>query len=41
MLVHGLQRFDGSRLVVPRSRSLQPDRQLLEERYQRFQQFGG
>lgn len=41
MLVHGLQGFHGSRLLVPRSRSLQPDRQLLEERYQRFQQFGG
>jgi len=40
MLVHGLQGFHGSRLLVPRARSLQPDRQLLEERYARFQQLG-
>lgn len=40
MLIHGLQGFHGSRLLVPRPRSLQPDRQLLEERYARFQQLG-
>jgi putative restriction endonuclease len=41
MLVHGLQGFHGSRLLVPRVSSAHPDRQLLEERYHRFQQLGG
>lgn len=41
MLVHGLQGFHRRRLFVPRAPAAQPDRRLLEERYQRFQQLGG
>jgi putative restriction endonuclease len=36
MLIHGLQGFHGSSLLVPRRSSAQPDRRLLEERYARF-----
>jgi putative restriction endonuclease len=36
MLLHGLQGFHGSALVVPRRDSWKPDRRLLEERYERF-----
>lgn len=41
MLIHGLQGFHGARLLVPRTPASQPDRQLLEERFQRFRQLGG
>jgi putative restriction endonuclease len=36
MLVHGLQGFQGARLVVPRTPALRPDPALLEERYAVF-----
>jgi len=36
MLQHGLQGFQGERIVVPHRRELQPDRGFLEERYQLF-----
>ena len=36
MLIHGLQGFHGSRLVVPRQERLKPDPLLLQERYERF-----
>jgi putative restriction endonuclease len=41
MLVHGLQGFHGARLRVPRAPASQPDRRLLEERFQHFRQLGG
>jgi putative restriction endonuclease len=40
MLIHGLQGFHRARLFVPRMPAAQPDRQLLEERFQLFQQLG-
>lgn len=36
MLRHGLQGFQGERLIVPRRQAEQPDRAFLEERYERF-----
>jgi putative restriction endonuclease len=36
MLVHGLQRFHGRRILVPRRSEEQPRQDLLEERYRRF-----
>lgn len=36
MLLHGLQEMDGTRLVVPASRSAQPDPARLEERWETF-----
>lgn len=36
MLIHGLQGFHGSRLLVPTQTSWQPDPRLLRERYARF-----
>ena len=36
MLVHGLQEFHGSRIVVPRALGLRPDPHLLRVRYERF-----
>lgn len=36
MLKHGLQAIEGSRLLLPRSSSLQPNRDFLAERYKRF-----
>jgi putative restriction endonuclease len=36
MLIHGLQGFHGARLLVPRSRGSQPNRDLLEQRYAQF-----
>jgi putative restriction endonuclease len=41
MLIHGLQGFHGTHLLVPRRPNAQPDRQLLEQRYQRFRQVAG
>jgi|SRR5579859_340920 len=38
MLLHGLQGFQGSRLVIPRREELQPNREFLAERYELFQQ---
>jgi putative restriction endonuclease len=40
MLQHGLQGFDGERVHVPRSGPLQPNRDLLAERYERFKEVG-
>jgi putative restriction endonuclease len=37
MLIHGLQGFHGQRLRLPHRKVWQPDRELLEERYGRFQ----
>ena len=36
MLIHGLQGFHGSRLVVPRALASRPDPLLLEARYELF-----
>jgi putative restriction endonuclease len=36
MLIHGLQGFHGSRLRIPHQQASRPDRQLLEERCERF-----
>ena len=36
MLRHGLQGFHGSRIRVPRSSVLQPNREFLAERYEGF-----
>ncbi|MGH3647454.1 MAG: HNH endonuclease [Micromonosporaceae bacterium] len=38
MLRHGLQELHGGRLLVPRARSDQPDRDRLHERYRRFRE---
>lgn len=40
MLVHGLQGFQGSRLLTPRRPDLQPDREFLAERYEIFRKAG-
>ncbi|CAN5562246.1 HNH endonuclease [soil metagenome] len=40
MLLHGLQGFHGSILIVPRAGSLQPNPEFLEERYEIFRQAG-
>lgn len=40
MLLHGLQGFQGGRLVVPRSPALQPNREFLAERYDQFKRAG-
>lgn len=40
MLIHGLQGFHGTALLVPRQKESQPDRNLLEERYARFRRAG-
>jgi putative restriction endonuclease len=40
MLIHGLQRFHGSALFLPRSAAERPDRQLLEVRYEQFRRAG-
>jgi putative restriction endonuclease len=37
MLVHGLQ---GSRILIPARRDLQPDRDFLAERYEIFRKAG-
>ena len=36
MLIHGLQGFQGSRILIPARRELQPDRSFLAERYEIF-----
>jgi putative restriction endonuclease len=36
VLRHGLQGFHGAKLYVPRAEPLRPNRQFLEERYERF-----
>ena len=36
MLIHGLKGLHGTRIVLPRSMSARPDRELLEIRYGRF-----
>jgi putative restriction endonuclease len=36
MLRHGLQGFQGIRIAVPRDERLQPNREWLAERYERF-----
>lgn len=36
MLVHGIQGFQGSQIVIPIRRELQPDREFLAERYEIF-----
>ncbi|MPZ90020.1 MAG: HNH endonuclease [Actinobacteria bacterium] len=40
MLVHGLQGFHGSSLIVPQAVAQQPDRAFLEERYEVFREVG-
>ena len=40
MLKHGLQEMGGVRVLVPRSRDSQPDRERLEERYEQFRAAG-
>jgi putative restriction endonuclease len=36
MLKHGLQEAQGTRLILPRKAELQPNRDFLDERFQRF-----
>lgn len=36
MLLHGLQKLEGSRILLPHKPSLQPDRELLERRFNLF-----
>lgn len=36
MLIHGLQSFQGSQILIPNRRELQPDRAFLAERYELF-----
>ncbi|HET7584329.1 MAG TPA: HNH endonuclease [Gemmatimonadaceae bacterium] len=36
MLKHGLQEVAGSKLILPRQRELRPNREFLEERFERF-----
>jgi putative restriction endonuclease len=40
MLRHGLQEMNGARIIVPRARDAQPDKQRLEERYEQFRAAG-
>lgn len=40
MLIHGLQRFHGSRLLVPKAVAQRPNPELLRLRYERFRQAG-
>jgi putative restriction endonuclease len=40
MLIHGLQGFHGTSLLLPRVPALRPDPVLLEVRYERFRQAG-
>ena len=40
MLIHGLQGFHGTSLLLPRVRTLRPDPVLLEARSERFRQAG-
>ena len=40
MLVHGLQGFEGARVVVPRREDYQPNREFLAERYELFRKAG-
>jgi putative restriction endonuclease len=35
-LMHGIQGLHGSRIVLPRRAALQPGRELLERRYEKF-----
>lgn len=37
---HGLQGFQGAKLIVPRRAELKPNREFLEERYERFRDAG-
>lgn len=40
MLIHGLQGFQGAKLIVPGRAELKPNREFLEERYERFRDAG-
>lgn len=40
MLRHGLQGFQGSRILVPKADGLKPRREFLEERYALFRRAG-
>ncbi len=40
MLIHGLQGFQGVRILIPGRRDLQPDRDFLAERYEIFKKAG-
>ena len=40
MLLHGLQGFQGPRILIPTRRDLQPDRDFLTERYEIFRKAG-
>jgi len=40
MLRHGLQPMHGVRIVTPRAPGKRPDRDLLEQRLQRFREVG-
>jgi putative restriction endonuclease len=41
MLIHGLQGFHGQGLFVPQRATSQPDKRLLEQRYERFRRRAG
>jgi putative restriction endonuclease len=36
MLIHGLQKLHGNRILLPREPGLRPDPELLHRRYERF-----
>ena len=40
MLIHGLQGMHSTKIVVPRSAQLAPDRNLLEQRFVQFRDVG-
>jgi hypothetical protein len=40
MLKHGIQGFQGVRVSVPKAARLQPDPELLAERYEMFRKAG-
>jgi len=40
MLLHGLQGFQGSQILTPTRRDLQPDRAFLAEHYEIFRKAG-
>ncbi|HWC14115.1 MAG TPA: HNH endonuclease [Actinomycetota bacterium] len=40
MLIHGLQGFHGSKLIVPRNQKLRPNTEFLAERYELFRTVG-
>jgi hypothetical protein len=40
MLQHGLKGLNSQRIILPRNSALHPNRELLEERFERFKKAG-